>query len=120
MSVISSSTPTFSSFREFWRHYPSQHQHPLNRQLHVWGTLGGLTCLSFAWFFSWTLLLAVLPIGYGGAWLGHYLVERNRPLTFSYPVWSLLADFCLVAHVLTGRLSSDGVEAAVVPSRRAT
>jgi hypothetical protein len=120
MSVISSSTPTFSSFREFWRHYLSQHQHPLNRQLHVWGTLGGLTCLSFAWFFSWTLLLAVLPIGYGGAWLGHYLVERNRPLTFSYPVWSLLADFCLVAHVLTGRLSSDGVEAAVVPSRRAT
>lgn len=110
----SSSTPKFTSFAEFWQHYLSQHQHPLNQVLHVVGTLGGLVCLGLAASFSWSWALAVLPVGYGGAWLGHYLVERNRPLTFKYPWWSLRADYKLVGMVLLGGLSkatsSPGVE----------
>lgn len=115
----SSVTPKFTCFAEFWQHYLSQHQHPLNQVLHVVGTLGGLVCLGLAASFSWMWALAVLPIGYGGAWLGHYLVERNRPLTFKYPWWSLRADYKLVGTVLLGGLpkanrSSDAQE----PSRR--
>ena len=102
----STSVPRLSTYGEFWVHYLSQHQHPANRILHAVGTIGGVSCLALAGFRSMYWLLAVLPFGYGAAWLGHFLVERNRPLTFKYPVWSLLADYQLVAMLLIGRLPS--------------
>ena len=105
MSIKLSSPPprSFSCFADFWQHYFSQHQHPVNQALHVAGTIGGVICLGMALCLSWTWLLAVPPIGYGAAWLGHYLVERNRPLTFTHPLWSLRADYQMVLLVLMGR-----------------
>jgi len=38
-------------------------------------------------------LLGALLSGYGFAWCGHFFVEGNRPATFQYPVWSLIADW---------------------------
>ena len=99
----SSPQPQFSCFADFWRTYVSQHQHPVNQVLHVAGTIGGLTCLGLALCFSWVWLAAFLAIGYGAAWLGHFLVERNRPLSFTHPWWSLRADYRMVARLLTGR-----------------
>jgi hypothetical protein len=36
---------------------------------------------------------AILILGYGFAWVGHFFYEKNRPATFTYPVYSLIADF---------------------------
>lgn len=109
-SIPAQSQPQFTCFADFWRHYVSQHLHPFNQLLHVAGTMGGLACIGLAVYRSWMWLLLVLPVGYGAAWLGHFLVERNRPLTLTYPLWSLRADYRLVGLILIGRRISDELE----------
>jgi hypothetical protein len=47
-------------------------------------------------------------VGYGFAWVGHYYFEKNKPVTFKYPLWSLTSDFKMFFDILIGRISFDG------------
>ena len=50
------------------------------------------------------LLLIVAPIaGYGCAWVGHFVFEKNRPATFGQPWFSLAGDWLLFWQITTGR-----------------
>lgn len=85
------------SYSEFWSFYLSQHQNRVCQVLHVFGTLGALVLLATVVSLQfWWGLLAVPVFGYGFAWIGHFVFEKNRPATFQYPFWSLISDFKMV------------------------
>ena len=50
-------------------------------------------------------MLILLPIfGYGFAWIGHFVFEKNRPATFQHPLYSLRGDFVMFKDVLIGKI----------------
>lgn len=106
------------SFKEFWPHYVAEHSKPVTRALHLVGTSMALCCAAaLIAKRRWKLLpLALLP-GYGAAWAGHFFIEHNRPATFKYPLWSFIADYKMIALMLTGRMEAE-VERAVDGSSR--
>ncbi len=98
----------FTSFKEFWPYYLSEHRLPSNRLLHYVGTYLSLAFLLIAISTQqWWLLLAALLTGYGFAWIGHFFIEKNRPATFNYPLWSFLADYKMCYFALTGKLKQE-------------
>ena len=93
-----------ASFDAFYPFYLGQHSRRGCRILHYVGTSAALALAIVAASLGQPLLLLVaLVIGYLPAWLGHLLIEKNRPATFRYPIWSFLADFKMLAQAVRQR-----------------
>jgi hypothetical protein len=108
LSAKSDNPPRINSYHEFWRYYLGEHRKPATRALHLFGTGLGLVMLALGLAtLDWRLMVAALVVGYGFAWFGHAVVERNRPATFRYPLWSLVSDFRMFFLWLAGRLRGE-------------
>jgi hypothetical protein len=95
-------------YGEFWPRYLEAHADRRSRALHYLGTSGALACIAAAAVAGdWRWLVAAPIVGYGPAWLAHAAFERNRPETFSHPIWSLLSDFRMLGLFLAGRLAGE-------------
>ena len=98
-------TKRFTSFREFYPYYLSEHQNVTCRRLHFIGSTLVLTLLILSLLTGQLMLLWLLPIaGYGFAWLGHFKFEHNKPATFHYPLYSLMGDWVMYKEILLGRI----------------
>jgi len=93
-------------FKEFYPFYLSEHRQCATRRLHFVGSALSLVCLValIATANPWWLL-AALMCGYGFAWISHLTVEKNRPATFKYPLYSFMGDWVMFWQMLTGRIA---------------
>ncbi|WP_420144809.1 Mpo1-like protein [Sphingobium sp.] len=103
-------------FCDFWPYYLQEHARPGTRALHYVGTSIVVALIAIMPFAGRAWMAVALPVaGYGFAWAAHGLIERNRPATFRYPLWSLRADFLMWYRFLTGRIDHDLAQAGVRP-----
>ncbi len=95
----------FQSYEDFFAFYVRQHSCLSNRLMHAAGTTLGIVTavVAFATGHPWYALLWI-PVAYGFAWTGHFLLEKNTPATFGHPFWSFISDFRMLLLMLTGRL----------------
>jgi len=96
----------FDSYNEFFAFYVQQHSRRSNRLMHAAGTMLGIAVAitAFALGHPWYALLW-LPVAYGFAWTGHFLLEKNTPATFGHPFWSFISDFRMLFLMATGKLA---------------
>jgi hypothetical protein len=94
-----------ASFTEFYPFYLSQHADRACRRLHFIGTTIGLVAAlhAFSTLNFWWLAGGIVA-GYALAWVGHLFFERNRPATFTHPVYSFMGDWVMWKDMLTGKI----------------
>ncbi len=94
----------FASFAEFYPFYLQQHVTRACRRLHFAGSVLVIAALGAALATGDARWLVAAPVaGYGFAWIGHFFFERNRPATFSHPLYSLMGDWVMFSDIVRGR-----------------
>ena len=103
------------TYREFWPFYLREHRKPVTRWAHFLGTsLGlGLGVAAVVKQNGW-IVPAALVSAYAFAWVSHFTVEKNKPATFRYPLWSLISDFRMMGLMWIGRLGPELEKAGAV------
>lgn len=98
--------PEFRRFRDFYPFYLAEHADRTCRRLHFIGSCLVLVVVAVAAATRDARWLWLAPLaGYGFAWVGHFVFEKNRPATFKHPLYSLAGDWVMFADVLRGRVS---------------
>ncbi|MFO0734529.1 MAG: DUF962 domain-containing protein [Labilithrix sp.] len=108
-----------ATFEQFWDYYVGEHREKATRILHFVGTTAAMGCVAAGLLTKrrWLVLVALVA-GYGPAWFSHFVIEKNRPATFKYPLWSLQADFIMWWKMVRGEMDAE-VERVVEAERRA-
>ena len=93
------------SFAEFYPFYLCEHGHRLCRRMHFIGSTLALACLGLLLVSGngWWLAAGLLA-GYGCAWIGHFVFEKNRPASFSRPLYSFMGDWVMYRDMWRGRI----------------
>jgi hypothetical protein len=98
-------TKKYQTFQAFYPYYLTEHSHLICRRLPFIGSFGVvLASLYIVLSTAWGLICLLPFIGYGCAWTGHYCFEKNRPATFTYPLYSLIGDWVMFKDMLAGKI----------------
>ena len=109
----------YKTLMQFYPYYLTEHSNFTNRVLHFIGTGIVISILIFGVVTQNYMLLFFIPIaGYGFAWFGHFMIEKNKPATFKYPLYSLASDFIMFWHILTFQIEAKVENAKKVIQKR--
>ena len=96
------------TFEEFWDFYVGEHKEKATRVLHFIGTTAAMGCLAGGLLTKRRWLLLLAPVcGYTPAWISHFFIEKNKPASFKYPLWSLQADFVMWWKTVKGEMDAE-------------
>jgi hypothetical protein len=107
MTTASTATPDLHAIRSFAEFYPvylGEHANRTCRRLHFLGSSLALVCLAMLWTGQPQYLLYGLLCGYGCAWIGHFVFEKNKPASFKRPLYSFMGDWVMYKDIWTGRI----------------
>ena len=94
----------YKTFKEFYPYYINEHENKYTKLLHFIGTSVGIFFLIiFLTSFEFMYLLFALISGYAFAWIGHFFIEKNKPATFKYPLYSFIGDHKMFIEILQGK-----------------
>jgi hypothetical protein len=96
----------YARFRDFYPYYLGEHSNRICRRLHFAGS--ALVLTTFFWVLitgRWSGLILLPFFGYGFAWVGHFFFEKNRPATFTHPLYSFMGDWVMFRDILMGRVA---------------
>lgn len=96
------------TFEQFWDFYVGEHRKKATRVFHFVGTTAAVGCVAAGLLTKrrWLVPFALVA-GYGPAWFSHFFIEKNRPATFKYPLWSLQADFVMWWKMVQGEMDAE-------------
>ena len=91
----------FNSFKEFYPFYLSEHSKKETKILHAIGSILVLLLFFYCILTKDFIKIIYSPIiGYGFAWIAHFIFEKNRPATFKYPLYSFMGDWMMFKDIL--------------------
>ncbi len=95
----------FTSFKDFYPYYLSEHKLRINKILHVIGLLTGLSFLIYILMIEQYKFIPIsFLFGYTFAWIGHFFFEKNKPATFEYPLYSFIGDWVMLKDIILGKI----------------
>ena len=117
LTVMNVEVPSpFATFKDFWPYYLSQHRGATVRAFHYAGSAISVATVIAAAVTGEPVFLAATPVaGYLPAWVSHFFIERNKPATFTYPVYSLMGDFKMLGMALVNKLKQEYQKFGISP-----
>lgn len=89
-SPIPYSKSGYNSFDEFYPFYLGEHHNRICRRLHVIGTTNAVVLFIVAALTAYyPIAIIAVPQAYTFSWIGHFVFEKNKPATFSHPIYSV-------------------------------
>jgi len=105
MTTATVDLKAIKSFAEFYPLYLKEHSDRTCRRLHFVGSSLSLCCVALAIGTGRPLwLLGALLCGYGFAWLGHFVFEKNKPASFKRPLYSFMGDWVMYSDIWRGKI----------------
>ena len=104
-TAVDTDPKSFKSFADFYPFYLGEHRNTTCRRLHFVGSTLALVCLVMLVASGRPqYLLYGLLCGYGFAWVGHFVFEKNKPASFKRPLYSFMGDWRMYVDIWTGKI----------------
>jgi hypothetical protein len=105
MNTTTVDLKSIKTFAEFYPLYLKEHSNRTCRRLHFVGSSLSLVCLALLLTTGRPgFLLGALLCGYGFAWVGHFVFEKNKPASFKRPLYSFMGDWVMYRDLWMRRI----------------